>query len=230
MNIFTKIMTALRGGAREVGEAVVDAQGTRIFEQEIVDAKDKLDAAKLELTNLMAKHTQAERDVQVTKVELKKQEGFVNEALDKGDEKLAMEIAGKVAELEGDLAEKKAAESSFEAHVDSLRGHMKKAEAQIGDYERQLSMVKTTESVQKASAAINDTFASTNSDLRSAKDSLERIKAKQVHEADRLAASEELERELTGADLKEKMASAGIGGSDGPDANSVLERIKAKRA
>ena len=228
MSIFSKLMTALRGGAREVGEAVVDAQGTRIFEQEIIDAKAKLDAARLELTNLMAKHTQSERDVQITKAELKKQEGYVNEALDKGDEKLAIEIAGKVAQLEGDLAEKKAAENAFEAHVDSLRGHMKKAEAQITDYERQLSMVKSTESVQKASAAINDTFASTNSDLRSAKDSLERIKAKQVHEADRLAASEALERELTGADLEQRMADAGIGG-ERPDANSVLDRIKAKR-
>ena len=228
MSIFSKLMTALRGGAREVGEAVVDAQGTRIFEQEIIDAKAKLDAARLELTNLMAKHTQSERDVQLTKAELKKQEGYVSEALDKGDEKLAIVIAGKVAQLEGDLAEKKAAENAFEAHVDSLRGHMKKAEAQITDYERQLSMVKSTESVQKASAAINDTFASTNSDLRSAKDSLERIKAKQVHEADRLAASEALERELTGADLEQRMADAGIGG-ERPDAISVLDRIKAKR-
>ena len=105
---------------------------------------------------------------------------------------------------------------------------MKKAEAQIADYERQLSMVKSTESVQKASAAINDTFASTNSELRSAKESLERIKAKQVHEADRLAASEALDRELSGADLNDRMARAGIGG-EGPDASSVLDRIKAKR-
>ena len=91
MNIFSKLMTALRGGAREAGEAVVDAQGTRIFEQEIVDAKDKLESARLELTNLMAKHTQSEREVQLTKADLKKQEGYVNEALDKGDEKLALE-------------------------------------------------------------------------------------------------------------------------------------------
>ncbi len=34
MSIFKKIMTAVRGGATEVGEAIVDANGTRIFEQE----------------------------------------------------------------------------------------------------------------------------------------------------------------------------------------------------
>ena len=38
MSVFKKIMTALRGGAREAGEAIVDANGIRIFEQEIKDA------------------------------------------------------------------------------------------------------------------------------------------------------------------------------------------------
>ena len=35
MSILKKIATAFRGGAREIGELVVDANGTRIFEQEI---------------------------------------------------------------------------------------------------------------------------------------------------------------------------------------------------
>ena len=38
MSVLKKIMTAVRGGAREVGELIVDANGTRIFEQEIKDA------------------------------------------------------------------------------------------------------------------------------------------------------------------------------------------------
>jgi len=49
MSILRKIMTAVRGGAREVGELVVDANGTRIFEQEIQDAKTHLNKAKHDL-------------------------------------------------------------------------------------------------------------------------------------------------------------------------------------
>ena len=59
MSILKKIMTAIRGGAREVGELVVDANGTRIFEQEIKDAKTHLDRAKRDLTDVMAKQMQA---------------------------------------------------------------------------------------------------------------------------------------------------------------------------
>jgi phage shock protein A len=37
MAILKKIFTAIRGGAREVGESIVDANSVRIFEQEIKD-------------------------------------------------------------------------------------------------------------------------------------------------------------------------------------------------
>lgn len=228
MNIFKKLMTAMRGGAREVGEAMVDAQGTRIFEQEIHDAKDRLAEAKNELTNVMAEETQAQRKLQLIKSDIRKHEGYVNEALDKGDESLALDLAGKIAELEKDLAEQSSVVKSYIAHVNKLKEMMHKAERQIKEYERQLTMVKTTESVQKASEAITDSFVSTNSDMLSAKESLERIKQKQEHHEDRLQAAEQLEQEEMDAVLSEKMEKAGVG-QEGPDANSVLERIKSKR-
>ncbi len=228
MEILKKIMTALRGGAREVGEAVVDAQGTRILEQEIRDAKESLDDAKNNLTDVMAKESQAQRKAQLIKSQIKETEGHVNEALDKGEERLALELAEKIAGMESELAEQNEITKSFGDHVDRLKSLMQDAERQIAEYERQLSMVKTTESVHKATEAISDSFATTSSNVRSAKETLERIKAKQEHAEDRLAAAQELEREASGADLDEKMAKAGVG-QTGPDANDILERIKAKR-
>jgi len=54
MSIFKKIMTAIRGGASEAGEAIIDANATRIFEQEIRDAENHLTKAKRDLTGVMA--------------------------------------------------------------------------------------------------------------------------------------------------------------------------------
>lgn len=42
MNVLSKIFTAIRGGAREAGEAIVDANAVRIFEQEIADSKNHI--------------------------------------------------------------------------------------------------------------------------------------------------------------------------------------------
>lgn len=45
-SVFDKLWTALRGGVREIGDAVVDANGIRIFEQEIKDAQANIATAK----------------------------------------------------------------------------------------------------------------------------------------------------------------------------------------
>jgi phage shock protein A len=228
MDILKKIMTAIRGGAREVGELVVDANGTRIFEQEIKDAQVHLNRARQDLTAVMANQMQAGRKVESLKTEIAEHEGYAGQALDKNDEELALEIADKIANLDTELAEQAEVHRSYSVHVDRLKGLVKKTERQIKEYERQLSMVKTTESVQKASAAITDNFASSNSKMLSAKDSLERIKKRQQDNYDRLAAAEELEAENSDKSLNDKMKAAGIGEQD-KNANSVLERIRANR-
>ena len=63
MSIFKKIITAVRGGATEAGEAIVDANSTRIFEQEIRDSEKHITIAKRDLTEVMAKQMQAAREL-----------------------------------------------------------------------------------------------------------------------------------------------------------------------
>ena len=228
MSILRKIMTAVRGGAREMGELVVDANGTRIFEQEIKDAQTHLNKARHDLTDVMAKQMQASRQVESLKREISEHETYAGQALDKGDETLALEIAEKINQLESDLAEQEQVHESFSGHVSRLKDLVKKTGRQIKEYERQLSMVKTTESVQKASAAITNNFASSNSKILSAKDSLDRIKKRQQDNFDRLAAAEQLEADNSDKGLEDRMKAAGIG-EQKSSANSVLDRIKSKR-
>lgn len=229
MSVLKKIMTAIRGGAREVGDLIVDANGTRIFEQEIKDAQGHLHKAKQDLTDVMAKQMQAARKVESLKRDISDHEGYAVQALEKSNEELALEIAEKISDLERDLAEQEEVHNQFSGHVKRLKDLVKKTERQIKEYERQLSMVKTTESVQKASAAITDNFASSNSKILSAKDSLERIKQRQQNTFDRLAAAEQLEAENADKSLSDKMKESGIGPQEN-SASSVLERLKAKQA
>ena len=93
MGILNKILTAFRGGATEVGQSIVDANSTRIFEQEIRDAEKHLTNAKRELTDVMAKEMQASREVDRLKRSIAEHEGYVAQALDKGNEALAIVVA-----------------------------------------------------------------------------------------------------------------------------------------
>ncbi|AVI66653.1 MULTISPECIES: PspA/IM30 family protein [Shewanella] len=229
MGILNKILTAFRGGATEVGQSIVDANSTRIFEQEIRDAEKHLTNAKRELTDVMAKEMQASREIDRLKRSIAEHEGYATQALDKGNEALAIEIAEKIAQLDQELSEQQSANDSFSAHAARLKDLVKKTERQLSDYQRQLSMVKTTESVQKATATITDSFASSNSKLLNAKDSLERIKARQQQFDDRLKAAETLADENSDKSLQAKLAEAGIG-EQKSNANAVLDRIKARKS
>jgi phage shock protein A len=93
---------------------------------------------------------------------------------------------------------------------------------------REISVIKTTESVQKANTAAATKFSGSNTALRSATESLERIKAKQQQRADELAAAMQLQQEASGGDLQKKLRDAGILQSKS-SGQSVLARIKAKQ-
>ena len=228
MSILSKIFTAIKGGARGVGEAIVDANGVRIFEQEIADAQNALQSAKKNLTEVMAKEMQTKRKVAAIDDSLAEHEGFAGQALEKGDEALALEIAEKIAQFENEKVELEEVLATYSSSVAQLKAQVKEAEKTIKENQRQLSMVKTTESVQKATMAVNDTLATNSNSMSSAKASLERIKQRQADRADQLAAAKQLDNEENGGDLKAKMAAAGIGDtkSKGDD---VLARLKAKK-
>ncbi|MEL0628399.1 PspA/IM30 family protein [Psychromonas aquatilis] len=227
MSIFRKIITAVRGGAREAGEAVVDANATRIFEQEIRDSEKHIAVAKRDLTEVMAKQMQTARELTQTQASIKEHEGYAMQALNQGNEALAIEVAEKIAELEVTEAEQQQTNESFLGSAARLKDLIKKSERKLTDYKRQLTMVKTTESVQKATSAITENFTASNSKLLNAKDSLDRIKQKQALYDDKLKAAEQLEAETLDQGLKSKLQEAGIGEQQ-TNAQSVLDRLKKK--
>jgi len=227
MSIFKKIITAVRGGASEAGEAIIDANSTRIFEQEIRDSEKHITLAKRDLTEVMAKQMQAARELAQTQASIKEHEGYAMQALSQGNEALAIEVAEKISELEINEAEQQQSNESFLTSSDRLKELIKKSERQLTEYKRQLTMVKTTESVQKATSAITDNFSASNSKLLNAKDSLDRIKKKQAMFDDKLKAAEQLESETLDSSLQSKLQEAGIGAQK-TNAQSVLDRLKNK--
>jgi phage shock protein A len=227
MSVFKKLMTAIRGGATEIGESIVDANGIRIFEQEIRDAKEHIQTAKKDLTTVMAEQAAATRKVSTIKADIEKHEGYAMAAMEKGDESLALSVAEKISELEQDLSDAEEVVSTHSGAVERLKGLVKQSQRTIKDNERQLSMVKTTESVQKATAAASSSLSNSNGGLSSAKASLERIKARQQKTSDQMEAAQTLENGDN--ELESQLKAAGIG-EKSSSANSVLERLKAKQA
>jgi len=230
MTVIKKLVTLLRGSARELGQSVVDGNATRIYEQEIIDAKASITEAKTELTGVMAKQMQTAREIERLKAETLRHEDLAVQALDKANETLALEVAERVAALESELNEQTQAHANYALQVTRLKDLIRTAEARVREHEREIGIAKTTESVYRATQSISESIGATGSQLNSARESLERIKKRHEDLADRMAAAEQLDQEFGHRALERKLADAGIGDSDKVRAAQVMERLKARRA
>lgn len=226
MNIWSKMITALRGGVNEAGEAIVDAQALRILDQEIRDASEELNKSKDGLASLIAQQKLAEEKVSSLKADIKKNEGFILAALEKKDEDLARELAVRVANFENSLESESDAAKNFKQQAEHLRESIRTAEHQVKQLKQQTETVKATEAVQRAQKVVAERHNGSNSKLRTALDSLDRIQENQKLSAAKMAAATELAQESTGTSLDQKLRDAGITGSNGAD--DVLARLKSK--
>ncbi|RRD56192.1 PspA/IM30 family protein [Comamonadaceae bacterium OH2545_COT-014] len=230
MSVIKKLVTLLRGSARELGQSVVDANATRIYEQEIVDAKASIQQAKTELTGVMAKEKQSAREIERLKADILRHEDMAVQALDKSREDLALDVATRVAALEAELNTQSQAHAAYAMQVSRLKDLIRSAEARVREHEREIGIAKTTESVYRATQSISDSMGASGSQLTSARESLERIKKRHEDLADRMAAAEELDQEFGHRALEQKLASAGIGDDASVRATEVLARLRTRQS
>lgn len=223
MNLWCKLIDALRGGLGEAGDTLVDGQALRILEQGIRDADQALHQAREALADVMARQRLAEERAAQCQAKVDAYEGDALKALENGNEAQAREVAEKIAELEAQQQRERDQADGFGAQVVRLRKAITQAEADIHHLKQQVDTAKATESVQRAQQAVAPR-------LGAALDALERLKRQQAERAARLEAADELARTERGDDLalEARLRAAGI--ATGPSrADSVLARLRNKR-
>jgi phage shock protein A len=229
MSVWKKIATALRGGASEVGEAIVDANAIRILEQEHRDADAAVLRARNGLIEIKAKQKLSLQRLEAYGSDIASWETKAMAALNKGEESLATECAAKVAELEGLRDQEKLLADQFGKQVETLHAQVIKADAQIKGLKQQIEMAKARETVQQARVATAAATGGANGKLETAVGSLARIKERQDAQDARLEAAQEMADAANGGDLERRLQQAGIGAKTG-GADDVLARLKAKQA
>jgi len=231
MNVVDKIITALRGGVSEAGEAIVDAQALRILDQEIRDADSELKRSRDSLASIIARQKLAEEKAARLRGTIEEHEGYARKALAQDDEPLALEVAARIARLETELAGEDEAARGFAASADELRAAIRGAEDDLRHMKQQVDVVRATEAVQRAQESVSERHGGTNAKLRTAMDSLERIKERQALRAASGRAARELADEAVGCQssggqsLDARLEAAGIKPADS-SADAVLARLK----
>lgn len=227
MNIWSKVVTAIRGGVNETGEAIVDTQALRILDQEIRDAAHDLNLSKDGLASLIAQEKLTKEKVDNIKSDIKENETYILSALEKGEDELANDLAVKVADQEVALQNEQLTANEFKSQAENLRSSIKVAEEQIKRLKQQTETVKATEAVQRAQKVIAERHSGSHSKLRTALDSLERVKEKQKLASAKMKAASEIANESAGTSLEERLKASGI--KKELSAADVIERLKKQK-
>jgi len=126
MGILSNIVKAIKGGASEMGESIVETQAVRIYEQEIREAEEAIEKAKKSLTGLKATEISLKRKLNGYKADITDYEGKAIQALESGQEALAVEVAEHIAELEAERDEISTEYNRLKEEVNGINRMIKK--------------------------------------------------------------------------------------------------------
>lgn len=226
MSVWRKLVTAVKGGATEAAQSVVDSQAIRILEQEIREAKEELRKSDHARTQILAKCKLAQQKVDSINASIAQYEEHARKAIDT-DRQLALDCAQKVSDLKAELETEQTYLDQFKKSEVQLAGNISQAKANLRRLEQQVDMVKATESVQKAQVAVSSRHMGANSKMKTATESLQRIQERQNMRNAELEAAEELATSESSDDLEKRLAEAGIKGGQ-TSADDELSRILGK--
>jgi len=225
MSIWKKLITAVKGHATEAGQSVVDANVITILDQEIRDADTELRKSKDSLASLMAKQKVAQDKLVSKKDKLVEYGNYIQQALTKGDEALAKDVAGKYADIESHVSEEQKVIDDYGVNIDNLKRLVTQTETRLKQLRTKVDTVKAKEHVIRASSAIANAHAGSDSKMRNALESFERLQNSQAEKIARIDAANQLAHEAEGGDLEDRLKKAGIvPGAN--NADDVLARFK----
>jgi phage shock protein A len=239
--VITKLFAALRGAANEAGEMAVDANATRILDQEIRDADAELRAARIALANLMAKQTLEKNGLTDKQTKIDEYAGYIRQTLAaqkaaEGSQQasqaaqhaaLATDLATKYADLETQLKTSQQVIAEYEKNILTLKQKIVAGEGVIKALKQRADTVKAKQHVIKASAAVAAASSGTDTHMRSALDSLDRIEKRQAENLAQIDAANQLAAESNGDALEERLKQAGII-PGARKASDVLARFQAE--
>ncbi|MCO4160391.1 PspA/IM30 family protein [Citrobacter amalonaticus] len=230
MGILKSLFTLGKSMVSEVDASLEEAQGVRMLEQHIRDAKSELEKAGKSRVDLLARVKLSHDKLQDLRERKSSLEKRALEALNKNvDAALVNEVAEEIARLENLISAEELVLTNLEASREGVEKAVTATAQRISQFEQQLEVVKATEAMQRAQQAVTASTLGATTNVSTAAESLKRIQTRQAERQARLDAAAQLEKVTDGRDLDERLAEVGIGGANKSSAQDVLARLKQQK-
>lgn len=223
-----RLWSALKGHTNKALEDAADTQAITILDQQIREAKQEIQQCGQALHSIAAKRKMSENKVKSLQADVEK---YTQSATDhaESNHELALECAQRVGELDGLQSGEQNILNSYVKNESTLKSNLATAKNNLRMLEQQVDQVKATQAVQKAQVAASTHFSGGNSKVKTALDSLERIKQKQAEKDAALDAASELAELETGSDLDTKLRNAGGSAGGGSSADMLAKILAGKK-
>lgn len=179
MGILKSLFTLGKSFVAQAEEAIDEAQGVRMLEQHIRDAKAELDKAGKSRVELLARvklsHDKL-NDLRERKASL---ETRALAAMSKNvDAALLNEVAEEIARLENAILAEEQVLTNLEASRDAVEKAVTATGQRIAQFEQQLEVVKATEAMQRVQQAVTTSTVGAASNVSTAAESLKRLQTR----------------------------------------------------
>ncbi|HHA1267352.1 TPA: PspA/IM30 family protein [Enterobacter bugandensis] len=231
MGILKNLFTLGKSLLNQADEAIEEAQGVRMLEQHIRDAKAELDKAGKSRVDLLARVKLSNDKLSELRERKQYLESRAIEGMSKNiDAALLNEVAEEIARLENTITREAQVLDSLETSRNNIEKAVAITSQRINQFEQQLEVVKATEAMQRAQQAVTTSTVGATSNVTTAAESLKRLQTRQAERQAKLDAVAQLEKVADGRELEEKLAQAGVGTIGTSSAQAVLERLKLTQA
>lgn len=231
MGILKNLFTLGKSLLNQADEAIEEAQGVRMLEQHIRDAKAELDKAGKSRVDLLARVKLSNDKLSELRERKQYLESRAIEGISKNiDAALLNEVAEEIARLENTITREAQVLDSLETSRNNIEKAVAITSQRINQFEQQLEVVKATEAMQRAQQAVTTSTVGATSNVTTAAESLKRLQTRQAERQAKLDAVAQLEKVADGRELEEKLAQAGAGTTGTSSAQAVLERLKLTQA
>lgn len=231
MGILKNLFTLGKSLLNQADEAIEEAQGVRMLEQHIRDAKAELDKAGKSRVDLLARVKLSNDKLSELRERKQYLESRAIEGMSKNiDAALLNEVAEEIARLENTITREAQVLDSLETSRNNIEKAVAITSQPINQFEQQLEVVKATEAMQRAQQAVTTSTVGATSNVTTAAESLKRLQTRQAERQAKLDAVAQLEKVADGRELEEKLAQAGVGTTGTSSAQAVLERLKLTQA
>lgn len=226
--MFKTLATLINGQSARTEDRVRDAFAIELIDQKIRESDAGLRAAKATLASLIQRKRAEEQQHGTLKARIADLSRRATEALDNGREDMAIEAARAIATMENELTVRNETLERLEQKTTRLRSSIEAGHRRIIDLKQGAIQARAVKREQDIQMKMTKSGVSTNS-TQEAEDLIARVLGRDdpFERAEILA---DINQDLQGDSITNRMADAGFGNATRATADDVLARLKSSKA